>query len=46
MGEGQLLMTQGERDRLVTLKKARDKVISQGEAALELGLSVRQVWKA
>jgi len=36
-------MTQGERDRLVTLKKAKDKVISQGEAALELGLSVRQV---
>ncbi len=36
-------MTQGERDRLVTLKKARDKVISQGEAALEIGVSVRQV---
>src|SRR6202161_655753 len=43
MQEGQLLMTQAERDRLVTLKKAKKKVITQREAAEELGLSIRQV---
>src|SRR6266481_5483279 len=43
MQEGQLLMTQADRDRLVTLKKARKKLITQGEAAEELGLSTRQV---
>jgi hypothetical protein len=43
MQEGQLLMTQTERDRLVTLKKARKKLITQREAAEELGLSVRHV---
>jgi transposase len=43
MQEGQLLMTQGERDRLVTLKKARKKLITQREAAEELGISVRHV---
>jgi len=36
-------MTQVDRDRLVTLKKAKKKLISQGEAAEELGLSIRQV---
>jgi hypothetical protein len=36
-------MTQAERDRLVTLKKAKKKVITQREAAEELGLSLRQV---
>ena len=36
-------MTQAERDRLVTLKKAKKKVITQREAAEELGLSIRQV---
>ena len=36
-------MTQGDRDRLVTLKKAKEKLITQGEAAEELGVSVRQV---
>ena len=36
-------MTQAERDRLVTLKKAKKKVITQREAAEELGLSMRQV---
>ena len=36
-------MTQADRDRLVTLKKAKKKVITQREAAEELGLSVRQV---
>ena len=35
MQEGQLLMTQTERDRLVTLKKAKKKVITQREAAEE-----------
>src|SRR5580658_4819239 len=43
MKEGQLLMTQAERERLVTLKKAKKKVITQREAAEELGLSIRQV---
>ena len=36
-------MTQAERDRLVTLKKAKKKVITQRDAAEELGLSIRQV---
>jgi transposase len=43
MQEGQLLMTQAERDRLVTLKKAKKKLITQREAAEELGLSTRHV---
>jgi len=43
MQEGQLLMTQADRDRLVTLRKAKKKVITQREAAEELDLSVRQV---
>jgi transposase len=43
MKEGQLLMTQADRDRLVALRKARKKVITQREAAEELGVSVRQV---
>jgi transposase InsO family protein len=43
MQEGQLLMTQAERDRLVTLKKAKKKLITQREAAEELELSIRQV---
>src|ERR1035437_6095018 len=43
MQEGQLLMTQADRDRLVTLKKAKKKVITQRAAAEELGLSTRQV---
>ena len=36
-------MTQADRDRLVTLKKAKKKLITQREAAEELDLSVRQV---
>jgi hypothetical protein len=43
MQEGLLLMTQADRDRLVTLKKAKKKVITQQEAAEELGVSVRHV---
>src|SRR6266568_4539745 len=43
MQEGPLLMTQADRDRLVALKKAKKKVITQREAAAELGLSTRQV---
>jgi transposase len=43
MQEGQLLMTQADRDRLVALKKAKKSVITQREAAEELGVSVRQV---
>jgi DNA-binding Lrp family transcriptional regulator len=43
MQEGQLLMTQADRDRLVTLKKAKKRLITQREAAEELGLSLRQV---
>src|SRR5260370_36727350 len=42
MQEGQLLMTQADRDRLVTLKKAKKKLITQRAAAEELGLSTRQ----
>ena len=36
-------MTQADRDRLVTLKKAKKKLITQREAAEELRLSVRHV---
>jgi len=36
-------MTQTDRDRLVALKKAKKKLITQREAAEELGLSVRHV---
>jgi biotin operon repressor len=43
MQEGQRVMSQAERDRLVALKKAKKKLITQREAAGELGLSVRQV---
>jgi anti-sigma regulatory factor (Ser/Thr protein kinase) len=43
MEEGQLLMTQADRDRLVTLRKAKKRLITQQQAAEELKLSVRQV---
>ena len=36
-------MTQAERDRLVTLKKAKRRLLTQREAAEELRVSVRQV---
>ncbi len=36
-------MTQADRDRLVALRKAKKKLITQREAAAELGVSVRQV---
>src|SRR5690348_12409852 len=36
-------MTQHERDRLVTLKKAQKKLITQKQAAAELEISARQV---
>ncbi len=36
-------MTQAERDRLVTLRKAKKRLITQREAAEELGVTVRQV---
>jgi transposase len=36
-------MTQAERDRLVTLKKAKRKLITQVEASEELRVSIRQV---
>ena len=36
-------MTQADRDRLVALKKAKKKLITQREAAAELGISVRHV---
>jgi len=36
-------MTQAERDRLVTLKKAKKRLITQREAAEELDLTVRHV---
>src|ERR1700692_1043232 len=43
MQEGKLMRTQADRDRLVTLKKAKKKLIKQREAAEELGVSVRHV---
>ncbi len=43
MQEGQLLMTQADRDRLVPLQKAKKRLITQRQAAEELKLSVRQV---
>ena len=36
-------MNQAERDRLVTLRKAKKRLITQAEAATELGVSVRHV---
>ncbi len=36
-------MTQADRDRLVTLRKAKKRLITQQQAAEELRLSVRQV---
>ena len=36
-------MTQADRDRLVALKKAKKKLMTQREAAEELGLSIRRV---
>jgi len=43
MEDGRLLMTQAERDRLVTLKKTRQRKITQEEAAQELQVTARQV---
>jgi transposase len=43
MQEGQLLMTQADRDRLVALKKAKKNLITPREAAAELDVSIRQV---
>ena len=37
------MMTQAERDRLVALKKAKKKLITQKEAAEELGITERHV---
>ncbi len=36
-------MTQAERDRPVALKKARNKLITQRQAAEEIGITERQV---
>ena len=36
-------MTEADRDRLVALRKAKKRLITQRQAAEELGLSVRQV---
>src|ERR1700722_3726214 len=43
MQEGQLLMTQADRDRLVTLRKTKKRLITQKQAAEELGVSIRHV---
>src|SRR6202030_3836611 len=43
MQEGQLLMTQADRDRLVTLRKTKKRLITQRQAAEEVGVSVRHV---
>jgi hypothetical protein len=40
---GQLLMTQAERDRLVALKKHKKKLITERQAAEEIGITERQV---
>ena len=37
-------MTQAERDRLVALKKAKKKLITQREAGEELGITVHVRW--
>src|SRR4051812_10591348 len=42
MQKGQLLMTQADRDRLVTLRKLKKRLITQQQAAEELGVSTRQ----
>ena len=36
-------MTQRDRDRLVVLRKAEKKLIGQGQAARELGVTSRQI---
>src|SRR5580692_13142454 len=36
-------MTQADRDRLVTLRKTKKRLVTQKQAAEELGLSVRQI---
>jgi hypothetical protein len=41
VAEGKLLMTQAERDRLVALKKSKKKLITQKQAAEELGITER-----
>jgi transposase len=43
MQEGQLLMSEADRDRLVALRKTNQRVITQRQAAEELGLSLRHV---
>jgi hypothetical protein len=43
MEEGQLLMTQEERDRLFTLKRTKKKLITQQTAAEDLAVTVRHV---
>ncbi len=43
MDKGQLLITQAERDRLTALKKAQAKLITQKQAAEEIGVTERQV---
>lgn len=40
---GVLTMTQRDRDRLVVLKKAHKKLITQRQSAQELGITERQV---
>jgi hypothetical protein len=41
--QGVLTMTQRNRDRLVVLRKAQKKLITQKQAAIELQLTERQV---
>lgn len=41
--EGELTMSRKERDRLKVVEAVREKRLKQGEAAQQLGLSVRQV---
>ena len=43
VNQGQLLMTQRERDRLVSLNKADKKLITQKQATQQIGRSEQQV---
>jgi DNA-binding IscR family transcriptional regulator len=43
VAEGQLLLTQAERDRLEAVKKAKKKLITQKQAAEELKITERHL---
>ena len=41
MGDGEICFTMGEADRVAVLREVAEKRVTQREAALRLGLSVR-----